>query len=108
LKGVKTLEEVKFSEEKVQKVWEKGEIVSDHPERWRKDECKAWIGRKEYGDRNSDWGWEIHHIVPESEGGTDDLYNLCPLQWKNNVATGDSRRIICVVKASGNDNVRVS
>ena len=103
------MEEVKFSEEKIQKVWEKGEIVSGNdPERWRRDECKAWIGRKEHGDRNSDYGWEIDHIVPESEGGTDDLYNLRPLQWENNVATGDTGRLTCVVKASGKDNVRVS
>lgn len=102
------MEEIKFSEETIQKVWEKGRIVSGNDrDRWRKDQCEAWIGRKEYGDRDSQYGWEIHHIVPESEGGTDDPSNLHPLQWKNNVATGNSRRVICVVKASSKENQRV-
>ena len=101
------MKEVKFSETEIQKVWEKGEIVSgNESNRWRKDQCGAWIGRKEYGDRNSKYGWEIDHIKPVSEGGGDELSNLRPLQWENNVAT-EAGRLRCVVRAQGKDNVHV-
>jgi hypothetical protein len=86
----------------VQKVWEKGKVVSGvDSARWRKDDCNAWIGRAEYGDRNSPYGWEIDHISP---GGPDALSNLRPLQWENNVAKSDGR-LGCVVTSSGNKNV---
>lgn len=36
-----------FSEDTIQKVWEKGRIVPNNdPNDWRKDQCEAWIGRK--------------------------------------------------------------
>ncbi len=35
-------------------------------------------------------GWEIDHIKPVSESGTDDLSNLQPLQWENNRLKGDN------------------
>ena len=72
-------------EEKIQKVWKKGTVVPNKdPAIWRKDECKALIKRDRYGDRDSRLGWEIHH-----PGGTEDEEKAIPLQWENNVATGD-------------------
>ena len=47
----------------------------------------------DHGDRNSDHGWEIDHIKPASDGGSDDLINLRPLQWENN-ATRQSGRLV--------------
>jgi len=41
------------SPEEVQAVWEKGKIVSEHPETWRQDDCGAWIRIDKYGDRDS-------------------------------------------------------
>jgi len=90
------------SEENIQEVWEKGEIVTNYDKnKYRKDQCGAWIIRDKYGDRSSIYGWEIDHISPE---GGDDLSNLRPLQWKNNVAKSEGR-LKCPVTASGNTNV---
>lgn len=92
-----------FSEETIQRVWEKAQIVSGaNPNVWRKDQCGAWIGRQSHGDRNSDYGWEIDHIDPD---GGDDLSNLRPLQWVNNAEKGEGR-LACPVTALGNRNVR--
>ena len=89
-------------DELVQKVWEKGRVVPGaDPNRWRKDECSAWIGRLEHGNRNSPYGWEIDHISP---GGPDILSNLRPLQWQNNVSKSDGR-LVCAVTSSSNKNV---
>jgi hypothetical protein len=95
-----------YSEDTIQAVWEKGTPVSGNdPKLWRKDQCGAWIARKHYANRDSSFGWEIDHITPQSEGGGDELSNLRPLQWQNNVATAESR-LTCVVTASGAANVR--
>ena len=42
--------------------------------------------RNEYGNRDSDHGWEIDHITPLAQGGSNHLSNLRPLNWKSNVA----------------------
>jgi len=94
-----------FTEDIIQKVWEKGTIVLGvDASKWRKDQCTAWIGREQYGDRNSDYGWEIDHIKPESEGGGEELSNLRPLQWENN-ASKQEGRLTCPVISSGNQNI---
>ena len=47
-----------FSEDTIQKVWEKGSIVSGNDSNvCRKDQCGAWIVRKNYGNQNSQYGW---------------------------------------------------
>ena len=93
-----------FSDSIIQKVWGKGKVVPNNdPNIWRKDEGGAWIGRRYYGDRNSQYGWEIDHIKSESRGGGDELFNLRPLQWKNNVSKQDGR-LTCPVIADGINN----
>lgn len=94
-----------FIEDTIQKVWEKGAIVPGaDANKWRKDQCTAWIGREQYGNRNSNYGWEIDHIKPESEGGGEELSNLRPLQWENNVNKQEGR-LTCPVISSGNQNI---
>lgn len=96
-----------FDEETIQQVWEKGHAEPRYDSNvWRKDDCKAWVRRNKYGSRNSPYGWEIDHIKPESEGGTDEISNLRPLQWENNAATL-AGRLKCVITSSGNQNVRI-
>lgn len=76
-----------FNDYTIKQVWFKGIVVAGYDSNlWRKDEYGAWIGRSYYGDRNSQYGWEIDHIRPKSHGGGDELSNLRPLQWENNVA----------------------
>ena len=90
-----------WSEGMIQTVWEKGRTAPNNDKnRWRKDECGAWIGRQDYGNRDSEYGWEVDHITP---GGPDQLSNLRPLQWQNNVDKSDGR-FKCKVTASGKHN----
>ena len=94
-----------FSEKKVNEVWEKGTKVSGQDaSKWRKDQCRAWIYKASYG-KQSEYGWEIDHIKPKAQGGTDDLSNLRPLQWENNREKA-AGRLNCVVTASGQKNVK--
>ena len=85
-----------LSKEIIQKVWEKGRVVPEvDPDIWRKDECGAWVKHNHYGNRNSEFGWEVDHIVA---GGSEDLSNLRVLQWQNYLAGGVGR-VICKITA---------
>jgi len=91
-----------FTDERIQQIWEKGKTVRDYDrDKCRKDRCGAWIKRKKYGDRDSAFGWEVDHINPK---GGEGLSNLRPLQWKNNVVTGEGR-LKCPVTAKGEKNI---
>ena len=92
-----------FTNDEIQAVWNKASIdLNNDPNLWRKDQCGAWIGRDFYGNRDSQYGWEIDHINPI---GGDSLSNLRPLQWENNANKSDGR-LMCPVVSNGVNNVR--
>ena len=67
----------------------------------RKDACGAWIRWEDYGDTNSQYGWEIDHTVPVSLGGSNHRSNLRALHWENNRAKSNSLiPNYCVVRAA--------
>ncbi len=74
-------------------VWNKGTPANqngiDVSNRYRFDRFNTLMQFSEYGNRNSDYGWEIDHIIPVSRGGSDNYQNLEPLNWKNNSAKSD-------------------
>ena len=96
-----------FSQEKIDLIWEKGITIPGYDKsRFRKDCCGAWIIKKEYGNRNSDFGWEIDHIYPQNLGGGDDDLNLRPMQWQNNDSKKDDYpAYFSVIRAQGVNNI---
>jgi hypothetical protein len=94
-----------YSDETIQAVWDKAKIVDNNDSTiWRKDECGAWLQRTMYGDRSSQYGWEIDLILPQ---GSNDISNLRPLHWKNSIGKSDGR-LICRVTSGGVDNRDIS
>jgi len=76
-----------FSTEVIEAVWCKALPVALNGV-FRKDACGAIMSRMQYGQPDS-FGWVIDHIKPVASGGTDDLDNLQPLHWENNLHKGD-------------------
>lgn len=78
-----------FSQGMIDAVWNKARPLPDFdPNVTRTESCCARIDKADYG-KTTQHGWEIDHVKPVSEGGTDDLSNLQPLHWENNRAKGD-------------------
>jgi hypothetical protein len=94
-----------WTELEIQSVWEKAEVVEHYnPRQWRKDCCGAWMARNQFGNHNSRFGWEIDLLTPADKGGTRDLSNLQPFQWKNAASRQDGRSP-GPVRAYGGDNI---
>jgi 5-methylcytosine-specific restriction endonuclease McrA len=78
-----------FEEARKQAVWTKGQIIPGYDAAvWRHDAFGYVIRYSNYGNRNSDYGWEIDHIVATALGGSDDFSNLRPLHYTKNASLG--------------------
>lgn len=87
-----------FSQQELVLVWQKATSVpGSNPGAYRRDTCGSWIAWKDYGNRNSQHGWEVDHIVSVASGGSDFLSNLRPLHWKNNARKSDGT-LVCAVR----------
>ena len=72
-------------------VWEKATPIAGEDEsEVRLDRYGFRVRRVQHGNTSSAEGWEIDHINPVANGGTDDLWNLQPLQWQVNRAKSDT------------------
>ncbi|MDM8566448.1 HNH endonuclease [Candidatus Halobeggiatoa sp. HSG11] len=82
-------------------IWNKAEIIQgENPDIFRQDVCGARIEKDKYGCRQSLYGWEIDHIQPKAEGGSDDLSNLQPLYWKLNANKSDKLDWKCGINSN--------
>jgi len=73
-----------MSQNTIDKVWRKAATIRGrNPETWRKDSEGNVIRYGSYGTKG-EYGWEIDHKNPRSNGGTDNIRNLQPLQWQEN------------------------
>ena len=92
---------MKAIDDLVHLVWARGKDVEGRDRRvWRYDDCYALICFNDYG-KQSEYGWEIDHIIPRAKGGNDDISNLQPLQWENNRAKNDGEEVPKVVAYQG-------
>jgi len=63
----------KWTEEELDIIFSKATLVQDG---LRKDASGEYIHRDAYGKAEHPWGWEVDHIKPISEGGTNKLNNV--------------------------------
>ena len=100
---------IKYPEKLYIRVWRK--YYGDRKE--AVDKFDTPISFDKYGEAGPE-GWELDHIYPEAEGGSNDFDNFQPLNWKNNQIKGDAiqgkvKDISFKIKSSkiGSDNKKI-
>lgn len=79
----------KFSDDVVDKVWDKGKPVrGKNPDLYRQDAAGNIVYKPSYG-KDSDMGWQVDHKKPVDKDGDDKLGNLQPLQTEENKEKGN-------------------
>ena len=79
----------KYSKERLDQIWNKGETIrGKDPDLYRMDKFGNTMYRHSYG-KMSGMGWNVDHSKPQSQGGTDHLNNLQPMNSRANSAKGD-------------------
>jgi len=94
-----------WTTEDINIVWAKGTKVEGYDEdKYRKDACGAWIMRDKFGEIHN-FGWEIDHIYPLSQGGDNKLENLRPMHYLNNRSkASDYPRYKVAITSNGTRN----
>ena len=87
-----------ITDEIKKQVWQKARTRRNmDPDQWRVDDFGYWIHWDQYGDRKSEYGWEVNSRLPARRSGKEMLSNLRPLQWQNHLIRerGEFPREIC-------------
>jgi len=86
-----------ITQEIIDRLWDNATEVPDRDTNaWRFDPCGALIQKEQYGNRDSEYGWEVDHIVSKAflikAGASEDEYdaeiNLRAMHWANNDSKG--------------------
>jgi 5-methylcytosine-specific restriction endonuclease McrA len=78
-------------------VWNLGRPIQGYDQdTWRIDVCGHTMKYQDHGNTNSEYGWEIDHIMPVALGGTNVWDNLQPLYWENNRKKGNNYPWSCI------------
>ncbi len=78
------------TQDQIDKAWNSAKPVrGKDPDKYRQDPYGSLMRRESYG-KDSELGWEVDHIVPESRGGSDATRNLQALNTRVNREKGDS------------------
>lgn len=94
-----------YDREVVDRVWSYAQVVAGNdPTVWRKDENGAWMHRSDYGNRHSEFGWEIAECGFRGRG--QGLACLRPMQWQNYLDFMVADRHRAAVSADGLRNAR--
>lgn len=95
-----------YSDEILLAVWAKGNEVPGYDSRiWRQDFAGAWMRYDHFGMKDI-YGWQIDHRCPRAKGGADDIENLYPLQWENNLEKSDDYPYFSTkITSRGNGNI---
>ena len=98
-----------FTKAEIAAVWSKALVVDGIDANvMRQDYAGAWIRFTDYGNRNSQFGWEIDHLKPLAQQGDESIKNYLPLQWQNNVRKGDDYpRWATAVTSDGQNNIEM-
>ena len=70
-------------------VWAKGTPIPGYPSSiWRRDVYGSAMKYSDFGNRESEYGWERDHIAASALGGPDTVDNMRPLHWRVNASLG--------------------
>jgi 5-methylcytosine-specific restriction endonuclease McrA len=77
------------TQKQINHAWDKATpIRGQNPDVYRKDSYGNKIRKPSYGTQG-EYGWEVDHKNPISNGGSDNPKNLQALHWQENREKGD-------------------